>query len=496
MTLVFTPPGGFDADFIRVIFRVYFFIKGVAGAILLYGCLPLYRNGFQLSGLEYQTYATIAMMPWSMKPFMGALVDTFPILGYRKKYYVVGAIILGTIFTFALSFDSNVRATTMFLFLAFFSIMTIDLIYEGEYSSIMAFSQGSTTMPSYVWTNIMAGSVIGAILVGPLGDQGHIRYAFPIAMISILQMLKSVLFRPEHSFRKDRVYDQELTNQILRQTTQPKTAITPKEWILCCFIVFVSFLLMVLLFTGTHYPWSTFSLAVLCAFGLHGFAYLALEDKNIWTYNLFMFLIEATYVNISGAQDYWFTAGPECVEDGPHFSLTMYTTVVSIMSAIAGIGGSLLYTRTLIHWTFRSAMQTAIVFHAMTAITDIILAKRWNLTHLGLSDDIFFLFGDAVITPMASMLKLIAMAILTSKVVQKGKETWTYSMLAGFQNMGMVISKILGLALTQSFSIKTVAPACNFTYYPALIFFCHMIMPLLALVFAYIMVPNAYQKTK
>jgi len=511
-------PNGFAEPFVHIIARVYVFIKGLAGSIILYGSLPLFRSTFNLSGSKYQTYSTIAMLPWTMKPIVGAIVDVFPLGGYRKKNYAIIALVFGFVSLFALVFNTTVVFTTFLLFFASFSIMTVDLIYEGEYSSIMAFKGGSAGMPAFVWSCIMIGSIFGAILVGPLGDNGDIRYAYPIAALCTIQLIHSLISKPEDSFANDRVLFKKdninLSEQMIQYDDDESrgtvsyrinTSISTREWVLCILMAGVSVLLMIMLFTGIDYPWTTFAAATVCIFILHAYAYFTFHNTScskreqkrqdqLWTYNLFMFLVEALYVNISGAQDFWYTADESCVPNGPAFSLSLYTTAVTIMSALAGIIASCLYTRTMMKWTFRSALQTAIVFQAMSAFTDITIAKRWNQTHLHISDEVFFLFGDAVISPVASMLKLIPMAILTSKIVEHGKETMTYSLLAGFQNMGMVFSKIFGLALMQSFGIKTIAPHCAFEFYPALIFCAHMIIPMLSFTLAYLMMPDTKQQ--
>lgn len=503
----FYPPG-FSPEFVNVILRVYILTKGFAGAILLYSALPLFRNEYGISGLEYQTYATISILPWTMKPLVGAIVDTFPLCGFRKKNYVILAVALGTLSIASLSFHTPIKLSTMFLFGGSFSVMMIDLIYEGEYSSIMAFKTGSTNMPSFVWACIMIGSVFGAIFVGPLGDHNQIRYAYPLAAIAILQLGFSLFSNPSHSFQNDKTLSKsnaDLSESILTsKSIKYKPPITKKEWTLCISMAMTSLLLMVLLFTGKDYPWSTSAFACLCTICLHSYAYYvyhngafskSMEQKahQLWTYNLFMFLVEAFYINISGAQDFWYTADDTCVADGPHFNLSLYTTTVTIISAIAGVVAAGMYTKTLLKCNVRTAIQIAIVFQATTAFTDIIIAKRWNRSKLGISDETFFLLGDAVVTPVATMLKLIPMAILTSKIVERGKETMTYSLLAGFQNMGAVLSKIIGIALIQSFEIKTIAPNCFFDYYPALILFAHMIMPMLSFVLAYVMLPCSSQ---
>jgi len=126
----------------------------------------------------------------------------------------------------------------------------------------------------------------------------------------------------------------------------------------------------------------------------------------------------------------------------------------------------------------------------MSTFTDVLIAKRWNESKLGISDKAAFILGDAIISPAASMLVLLPMVILTSKLVTRGQESTTYAILAGFQNLGQTMSRITGISLMHTFEIKTELPHCNFEGYPALLVFAHMMFPLITIPLAYIMIPN------
>jgi hypothetical protein len=49
--------------------------------------------------------------------------------------------------------------------------------------------------------------------------------------------------------------------------------------------------------------------------------------------NFYMFLSSVLYVNIGGAQDFWFTGDEECVPGGPSFDYTYYNTYTAIVGA-------------------------------------------------------------------------------------------------------------------------------------------------------------------
>jgi len=167
-----------------------------------------------------------------------------------------------------------------------------------------------------------------------------------------------------------------------------------------------------------------------------------------------------------------------------------------VLGGLFGAIGSGVYAKWLSVWSMRTTIQVATVLRCLSTITDVIIAKRWNITHLGISDKSMFLFGDAMLSPVASMLVLLPMVIMTSKLVDKGHESTTYAILAGFQNIGQTVSRIIGIALMHGFAVDISSDPykqCNFDGYPSLLVFSHMILPSLSIPLAYVMVPKIFK---
>lgn len=509
---------GYTRYFSLTLFRCYFLIKGVVGSILMYGSLPLFRWSYAVSGLQYQKYVTIGMAPWSMKPLMGAISDTYPIYGHNKRYYVLAAACIGSISVGAIAANVSSGVAALFLCMTSFCIMTIDLLFEGAYSRILAYGNGSTGIASYVWGCVMAGSVIGAIIVGPLGDTGHIKIAFILCVPLFIQMIQPLCTNPNAAIPGDKTYlhgteqlmeDEHERNHPSRDKNEenpdeysaaahkkilpPPIPLKPGDWSLCILMFIGTIILLIALFASKTHPWTVFAVGFTVCLILHSWAYAVYSitgNKTLWVCNLYMFLCEATYIDISGASDYWYTATPECVNDGPHFDLIIYTTTASILGGIIGVIMAAVYAAWFSNWKLRNIIQMAAIFRCASTFTDVLIAKRWNQTHLGLSDKATFILGDAIISPAASMLVLLPMVLLTSKLVTRGQESTTYAILAGFQNLGQTMSRITGVALIHSFKIHTEPPNCNFDGYPALIIFSHMAFPLIAIPLAFIMIPD------
>lgn len=48
-----------------------------------------YKDTLNVSAAEISVYISIAMMPWVLKPLFGFLSDQYPILGSRRKSYLL-----------------------------------------------------------------------------------------------------------------------------------------------------------------------------------------------------------------------------------------------------------------------------------------------------------------------------------------------------------------------------------------------------------------------
>ena len=49
------------------------------------------------------------------------------------------------------------------------------------------------------------------------------------------------------------------------------------------------------------------------------------------------------YINVGGAQDFWFTADAKCVPGGPGFDYTYYNTYTSVVGAFTGWFGIVIF---------------------------------------------------------------------------------------------------------------------------------------------------------
>ena len=233
--------------------------------------------------------------------------------------------------------------------------------------------------------------------------------------------------------------------------------------------------------------------------------------------NLFMCLKELFYVRIGGPMDYFYTATPDCLVNGPHFSYSYYQSFTAIVGYGAGAAGVSIFYRFFSKRSIRRTFFITTAIKILASVVDLVLVNRWNITHLSrlpfpLSfvfshDKGVYLFGDAIIFQAVQMLDFMPMVLLTSKMCPKGLECTTYAILAGFSNFGGVLSNTLGsLLIAFVFPIRTTKPAdwapgggseakypngyCDFSNLSSLLTLCHFVMPLATLVLIPILLPD------
>jgi hypothetical protein len=204
-----------------------------------------------------------------------------------------------------------------------------------------------------------------------------------------------------------------------------------------------------------------------------------------------MFLASASYLSLSGALDYWYTATHACVPDGPNFDMTYFITYSSIVGSIFGTLGIMLFQSTMSKWHFRPLFWVTTVLRCAAAFVDIIIVKRWS-HDAGIPDKVMYMLGNQIVATVVSMLDWMPGIVLTSKLCPKHMESTVYAMLAGFQNFGQSIAATLGVALTSAMKVEFNPDddVCEYENLPMLIAISHMILPLCVIPLTFILIPD------
>ncbi|EKX41892.1 hypothetical protein GUITHDRAFT_74385 [Guillardia theta CCMP2712] len=458
---------------------MYLLVKGLMLSVLGLVKLSYCKKTLKIDGSACQTMMVISSTPWAIKGSIGVLADAYPLFGYHKASYILVAAVIGSIGLFALATFpvTSAALSAILLFSVNLEIATSDLLCEGKYAELMQTKpKTGSTMVSYVWGCFQIGSLVAAMFVGPQLIVYKVLFwvLLPLAVSIIIPTSLGYLADERVAPEKEGI-DMELIK------TYP--------YIVAFCIIMAAVALgnaaIDIFFFEEHFWQMVY--AISCSVFLSVLAFLWLP-RQLAKCNFYMFMASVLYLNISGAQDFWFTADEQCVPGGPAFDYTYYNTYTSIVGAFTGWVGVVIFQNFMSGWTFRTLFWVTTVLQCVASASDLIIINRLNIAW-GIPDKWFYMFGDAVIGPAVMMFALMPAVVLTSKLVPKGLESTTYALLAGFQNFGGVVSNQIGLYATQFAGVKTEAP-CNFDNLGWLVGISHCLLPLLAIPLTFILIPN------
>ena len=284
---------------------------GIAAAL----SLPFFKS-LGVTGNHYHDYVTIAMLPWACKPFFGLISDAFYIGGYSKRYYVFVSAFLAALVGILLALIKVSAHTAAGLFtLGNAGIMVIDLLMEGKYSELMATrAHGRSEIVTYVWFLCLSGGLIASVTVGPLADKGFIPticwIAFGVAIQGIFPpLLGWIPEKRENKKWAEIRWDKLEENRDIFSLAAAMGLVAVGLGFVTIYSNYIGKLLYSVL-------GSIFLI----------FLTFRVMPPMLAKCNCYLFLQDALSVSLSGAIQYFFTAPPSCVKDGPHFSYLFFFT--------------------------------------------------------------------------------------------------------------------------------------------------------------------------
>ncbi|KAK7194906.1 putative pteridine transporter [Novymonas esmeraldas] len=153
-----------------------FMTRGLANNLINYSRFAMFRNRFGISAERYQRLASIAGLGWSLMAFTAVFTDTFALLHYTKRWYLVLSCLTG--FGFALGFallparQSSADVGAAFMFLTVWSIANVIILVAGQYSRLLRKApKAGPPLVGVVYSCIMIGGIISAGVQGPLSDR-------------------------------------------------------------------------------------------------------------------------------------------------------------------------------------------------------------------------------------------------------------------------------------------------------------------------------------
>lgn len=432
---------------------VYFFCKGMAGTLLQLCLLPLFKETYAVTSVQFQKYCLIIMLPWSIKPVIASLSDAYGI----ARWIVAFLSLVGLGAAVGISVIETEHAAVYLALMCSVEIAFVDILAEGEYAFLMSQEETSDSkrnVVSLVWGLLLSGQLISSILAGVLGTKTLTVLLAVFLTMPLYPACLKWLFAPRET-------------QFWKPGTKLGMALTVAAVCLIPLTLKSSSLIKLGYVT-------TVGVMLVAA----AFFYLPYKLAKA---NAYMFATSVLYVNVGGAVDYWFTASPHCVPGGPNFTLKYYIAagaVVSSLFATIGVGVFNRFFKGIKNYQHMFWITSTI--RILAASTDIVILNRWNL-RAGIPDKVMFLLGDAALQSLAGALETMPLVLLTSELAAGGAESTTYAILAGFQNFGSAISTTYGYVLQEKLDVSFSADDCNAENIAWLVGLAHMFLPLITI---------------
>jgi hypothetical protein len=303
----------------------------------------------------------------------------------------------------------------------------------------------------------MVGTAIAAVLAGVLGDSQRFDAAFLVAALPFVLLLAAVA-----------------ANGLREAKTTGATAKSETRVFAVVLVVMSGALALT---TVSDDPGDTVAAATIAAIVVLATAAATLEP-TVFACGFFVFVCEASNLNLVGATDYFYTS--EC---GTDFTYTFYASCTALVASVFGLFGVYLFTK-MEDWSPQNTFTALTFAKVIVSTAEVIQTLRLNRTW-GISDHAFFLVGEAALQPVISMMFFLPIVVLISRLVVKGEEAITYSILAGLANFGNLFGAAIGSYVTRAYNITE----CNFDTLPIALVVSHMVLPMVVIPLAHLVLP-------
>lgn len=361
-----------------------YFVQGILGLARLAVSFFL-KDDLGLNPAQVAALTGVSVLPWTIKPLFGLISDGLPILGYRRRPYLILSGLLGTGAWIYLSkvVHTPLQATAA-IAISSLSVAISDVIVDSlVVEKVRKESVGAAgSLQSLCWAASALGGVITAYLGGYLLERLDTRTIFaitalfPLIVSAIAGLINEKPIDPEGQ-------------QLATTKNQVKLL------------------------------WS------------------AVKEKTIWMPALFVFLWHATPSSESGF--FYFTTNE--LGFGPEF-----LGRVRLVTSLASLIGIWIFQHYLKTIPFRTIFAWTICLSTALGMTTLLLVTHAN-RELGI-DDRWFSLGDSLIVTVMGQIAFMPVQVLAARLCPPGIEATLFALLMSILNLAGLVSHETGAILT------------------------------------------------
>lgn len=329
----------------------------------------------------------------------------------------------------------SAEGAVLAIFVVMFMLSTCDLLTEAKYAAQMkSVPHLGPDLMTYVWFGLQAGGLVGVIIAGPMMQYWSV---FAPCFVSILPVGLAIVLILMGYMQEKQLTSEDVTS--VRECMWKQ-----KEACILCILMLTGS--CTLTFIGILFADVTVNVvASLCVVIIMIGAFLLLLRPVIAKVNTFFVLQTTLSLSYSGASFYFFTDNATQYPEGPHFSITFYSTVLGIASAVFSMLGIYTYQRWWRTWKYPSLITLTNVVYCLLCLSDCVVYSRLNVK-IGIPDRVFVLGSSALQTVIYQWMWVPGIVIL-SQLCPKDMEATMYALLAGCHNLGSTVANNCGSLL-------------------------------------------------
>lgn len=350
------------------------------------------KDELGLTPAEVSVLTGLAVLPWVIKPLFGFLSDGFPILGYRRRPYLILSGLLGSFSWLALATVVNSAWTaTIALLISSASIAISDVIVDSQVVERAREESlaNAGSLQSLSWGATAFGGLITAYFSGSLLELFAPKTIFAMTAVFPLVFCTMAWLIAEQPLPQAK-QEQALTN-IQKQIQQ---------------------------------------------------LWQAIRQKRILLPTLFIFIWQSTPTSDSAI--FFFITNELGFE--PEF-----LGRVRLVSSFASLAGVWIFQRFLKTVPFRQVLGWSTVISAVLGMSVLLLVTHANRA-LGI-DDYWFSLGDNLILSAIGEIALMPILVLAARLCPSGIEATFFALIMSIFNLAGFLSQELGGLLTALFGV-------------------------------------------
>lgn len=424
----------FGYKLLGILFASQHLLKGFVASLI--GPATQYLlSAYNVEGPQMQIYGGIIGLPWAMKPVIGLISDGLPLNGYNKGPYIAITCLLGLAAFITVGHSASTVSVELIvgcLFVMQLQASTCDLLTEAKYAEKMQRhpTRGPDLM-TYVWFGLQFFGLLATCLVGPILEKYGPRAVFLIALVPASFILVPVM----RNYLEEKPQTPDQVAEMRRKLTQQKEACV------LCVLMFAGTILLTVLGIG-YKDVHINCIAALCVAAVMLIAFSVVLHPLIAKVNAFFLLQTSLGFSIGGATFYFYTDDETAYKEGPHFSMSFYTSVLGIVGSLCSLLGIYTYQRYMKDWKYRQLLLMTNVTLSFLSIADVIMLSRLN-KKWGIPDHIFVL-GASVFQTVIGQWMWMPGVVIMSQLCPKGMEATMYALLAVCHNLGNTIASSTG----------------------------------------------------